>query len=78
MLSRYGDQVRLVLDDYRPNLLATYLLEIARAFHSFFEACPVLKSEGQTRESRLVICDLTSRVLREGLNLLAIDVPERM
>ena len=78
MLSRYGDQVSLVLDDYRPNLLATYLLEIARAFHSFFEACPVLKSEGQTRESRLVICDLTSRVLREGLNLLAIDVPERM
>lgn len=78
MLSRYGDQVKLVLDDYRPNLLATYLLELARAFHSFFEACPVLKSEGQTRESRLVLCDLTSRVLKDGLSLLAIDVPERM
>lgn len=78
MLSRYGDQVKLVLDDYRPNLLATYLLEIARAFHSFFEACPVLKSEGQTRASRLLICDLTSKVLKDGLDLLAIDVPERM
>ena len=78
MLSRYGDQVKLVLDDYRPNLLATYLLELARAFHSFFEACPVLKSEGQTRESRLILCDLTSRVLKDGLALLAIDVPERM
>jgi len=78
MLSRYGDQVRLVLEDYRPNLLATYLLELARAFHSFFEACPVLKSEGQTRESRLIVCDLTSRVLKDGLALLAIDVPERM
>ncbi|MEJ6579564.1 MAG: arginine--tRNA ligase [Akkermansiaceae bacterium] len=78
MLSRYGDQVKLVLEDYRPNLLATYLLELARAFHSFFEACPVLKSEGQTRESRLIVCDLTSRVLKDGLALLAIDVPERM
>lgn len=78
MLSRYSDQVHQVLDDYRPNLLATYLLELARAFHSFFEACPVLKSEGQMRESRLILCDLTSRVLKDGLGLLAIPVPERM
>ncbi len=78
MLSRYSDQIHQVLDDYRPNLLATYLLEVARAFHSFFEACPVLKSEGQTRESRLILCDLTSKVLKDGLNLLAIPVPERM
>ena len=78
MLNRYSDQVHQVVEDYRPNLLATYLLELARAFHSFFEACPVLKSEGQTRESRLILCDLTSRVLKDGLNLLAIPVPERM
>ncbi|MEN8772125.1 MAG: arginine--tRNA ligase [Akkermansiaceae bacterium] len=78
MLTRYSDQVHQVLEDFRPNLLATYLLELARAFHSFFEACPVLKSEGQIRESRLILCDLTSRVLKDGLNLLAIPVPERM
>lgn len=78
MLTRYSDQVHQVLEDYRPNLLATYLLEVARAFHSFFEACPVLKSEGMTRESRLILCDLTSRVLKDGLGLLAIPVPERM
>ena len=78
MLSRYSDQIHQVLGDYRPNLLATYLLEVARAFHSFFEACPVLKSEGQTRESRLILCDLTSKVLKDGLELLAIPVPERM
>ncbi|MGD1978813.1 MAG: arginine--tRNA ligase [Akkermansiaceae bacterium] len=78
MLTRYSDQVHQVLEDFRPNLLATYLLEVARAFHSFFEACPVLKSEGETRASRLVLCDLTSRVLKDGLALLAIPVPERM
>lgn len=78
MLTRFGDNVGTVLDDFRPNLLATYLLELARSFHSFFEACPVLKSEGATRESRLILCDLTSRVIKDGLNLLGIPVPERM
>lgn len=78
MISRYGDAVKVVLDDFRPNLLATYLLELARAFHSFFEACPVLKSEGVPRQSRLVLCRMTSAVLKDGLNLMAIPVPEKM
>lgn len=78
MLTRFGDNVSVVLDDFRPNLLATYLLELARSYHSYFEACPVLKSEGTVRESRLLLCDLTSRVIKDGLDLLGIDVPERM
>jgi len=78
MLVRFGETVPVVLDDYRPNLLATYLLELARAFHSFFEACPVLKAEEGVRNSRLVLCDTTARVLEKGLSLLGIAVPERM
>lgn len=78
MLVRFGEVVPSLLDDFRPNLLANYLLELARAFHSFFEACPVLKSEGETQNTRLVLCDLTSQVLVKGLGLLGIEVPERM
>ncbi|MGB0991462.1 MAG: arginine--tRNA ligase [Akkermansiaceae bacterium] len=78
MLMRFSETVPALLDDFRPNLLANYLLELAKAFHSFFEACPVLKSEGQTQNTRLVLCELTSRVLQKGLGLLGIDVPERM
>lgn len=78
MLVRFGETVPTLLDDFRPNLLANYLLELAKAFHSFFEACPVLKSEGDTQNTRLALCDLTSRVLEKGLGLLGIDVPERM
>jgi len=78
MLVRFGEVVPSLLDDFRPNMLANYLLELARAFHSFFEACPVLKSEGVTQNTRLVLCDLTSQVLVEGLGLLGIEVPERM
>ena len=78
MLVRFGETVPILLDDFRPNLLANYLLELAKAFHSFFEACPVLKSEGETQNTRLALCELTSRVLEKGLGLLGIEVPERM
>jgi len=78
MLARYGEILPNVLDDLRPNVLANYLLELARSFHSFYEACPVLKSEGQVRLTRLALCELTSRILRHGLSLLGIRTPDRM
>lgn len=77
-LLQFAETVPLVLEDFRPNLLANYLYELASAFHSFFEACPVLKAEEETRTSRLTLCDLTARTLRQGLGLLGIQCPERM
>ncbi|MGH8048991.1 MAG: arginine--tRNA ligase [Chthoniobacterales bacterium] len=74
----FGEVLPQVLEDFRPNLLATYLYELASTFHSFFEACPVLKSEGEIRDSRLALCELTARTLKTGLGLLGIEVPERM
>ena len=76
--ARFGEVLPAVLEDFRPNLLANYLLELARAFHSFFEACPVLKSEEPVRSSRLALCELTGRILASGLGLLGIRCPERM
>ncbi len=78
MLARYGEILPNVLDDLRPNILANYLLELARSFHSFFEACPVLQSEGETKLTRLALCELTSRILKHGLGLLGIKTPDRM
>jgi arginyl-tRNA synthetase len=78
LLARFAEVVPGVLDDCRPNILTNYLLEVARAFHSYFEACPVLKAEGITRYSRLTLCDVTARTLQKGLSLLGIPVPERM
>jgi len=74
----FGEIVPLVLDDYRPNILANYLYELASAFHSFFEACQVLKSEEPIRSTRLALCALTAKVLKQGLALLGIQVPSRM
>ncbi|HEY5894714.1 MAG TPA: arginine--tRNA ligase [Chthoniobacterales bacterium] len=77
-LLQFGEVLPTVLDDHRPNILANYLYELASTFHSFFETCPVLKSEGATRETRLALCATTARILERGLELLGIEVPERM
>lgn len=78
LFARFGEILPTILEDFRPNLLANYVLELARAFHSFYEACPVLKAEEPIRSSRLALCDVTSRTLKQGLDLLGIRVPERM
>src|SRR5881392_160715 len=77
-LCQFAEIVPQVLNDFRPNILANYLFEVANAFHTFYEACPVLKSEEPARSSRLALCDLTGRVLHRGLDLLGIKVPEKM
>src|SRR5207247_1079878 len=77
-LCQFAEIVPQVLNDFRPNILANYLFELANSFHTFYEACPVLKSEEPARSSRLALCDLTARVLKQGLDLLGIKVPEKM
>jgi arginyl-tRNA synthetase len=77
-LCQFAEIVPQVLNDFRPNILANYLFELANSFHTFYEACPVLKSEEPLRSSRLALCDLSGRVLQDGLDLLGIKVPEKM
>jgi arginyl-tRNA synthetase len=62
-----------------PHRLCGYLYDLASAFTTFYEQCPVLKADGETqREDRLALCDATASVLERGLGLLGIDAPERM
>lgn len=77
-LAQFAEAVHDVLEDHRPNLLANYLYELANTYHSFYEACPVLRSEGHVRQTRLLLCDTTSRVLKTGLGLLGIKTTEWM
>jgi arginyl-tRNA synthetase len=75
---RFGEAVPAVLDGFKPNVLANFLYELAARYHVFYEQCPVLTAEGETRASRLLLCDLFSRTIKTGLMLLGIEVPERM
>ncbi len=77
---RFAETLDDVVTDYRPNLLTGYLFDqLARQFSTFFEQCPVLKAATPAlRSSRLLLCDLTARTIRKGLDLLGIGVVEKM
>jgi arginyl-tRNA synthetase len=77
-LLNFGLVLEAVANDYRPNFLCNYLYELAGHFTAFYETCPVLKSEAAQRASRLVLCDLTARVLKQGLSVLGIETLEQM
>jgi arginyl-tRNA synthetase len=77
-LLNFGLVLEAVVDDYRPNFLCNYLYDLAGRFTGFYENCPVLKSEPEQRASRLVLCDLTARVLKQGLDVLGIETLEQM
>ena len=79
-MQSFGDVIDSVIREMRPNLLTQFLFETANSFSTFYDQCPVLKDDVSetTRKSRLLLCDLTSRVLTRGLALLSIDAPEKM
>lgn len=65
--------------DYQPSVITSYLWDLAKTYSGFFQNCPVLKAPTpELRESRLLLCDLTARVLQTCLNLLGIRTVERM
>jgi arginyl-tRNA synthetase len=65
--------------EYKPNIIAAYLWDLAKSYSGFHQNCPVLKAETpMLRQSRLLLCDLTARVIQLGLQLLGIQTVERM
>lgn len=79
-LLSFADAVNSVAQKAMPHLLCTYLYELSGIFMRFYEACPVLKDgvDEETKRSRLSLCLLTSKVLKQGLDLLGINVMEKM
>jgi arginyl-tRNA synthetase len=78
-LLRLPEVIELAAEDLKPNILTDHLFELANAFSTFYEECPVLKAESpERRDSRLALCDMTGRTLKFGAGLLGIDVVDRM
>jgi arginyl-tRNA synthetase len=75
----FADVVAEVAAGSTPHRLCTYLFDLAQAFTSFYEQCPVLIAETpELRDSRLRLSAIVLEVLRAGLGVLGIRVPERM
>jgi arginyl-tRNA synthetase len=78
-LLRFPEALDAAAADYRPSLITAYLWDLAKTYSGFFQNCPVLKAETpELRRSRLLLCDLTARVIQRGLDLLGIRTVERM
>lgn len=76
---RFPEALDAAIADYRPNIITGYLWDLASAFSSFFDKCSVMKAETkELQQSRLALCDLTARVLKQGLYLLGIETNEKM
>jgi arginyl-tRNA synthetase len=78
-LVRFPEALDSAAADYRPSAITAYLWDLAKCFSGFYQNCPVLKADSQPlRESRLLLCDMTARVIQKGLELLGIQTVERM
>lgn len=77
-LSRFPAAVRAAADNYRPNIMADYLYDLAQIYSSFYQNVPFLKADEGVRESRIRLCKNTARTLKQGLTLLGIETRERI
>jgi len=82
VLAKHLIQLAEVIDsigeDLLPNRLCQYLFELSQKFNQFYDLCPVLQAPEPERTSRLMLCDLTAKTLKLGLNLLGIKTIEKM
>ena len=77
-LDGYESALRDAWQTHEPHRLASYLYSLAKLFSAFYENCPILPSAPALRANRLQLTRLTQRTLRHGLDLLGIDVLDRM
>jgi arginyl-tRNA synthetase len=78
-LVRFADALEMAAAEYKPNIVTSYLWDLAKSYSTFYQNCPVLRAEtGELQKSRLLLCDLTARTIRTALGLLGIQTVERM
>lgn len=78
-LLRFEESLIAAATEYQPSAITSYLWDVAKSYSGFFQNCPVLKAESEElRDSRLLLCDLTARVIQKCLGLLGIRTVDRM
>lgn len=77
-LLAFPNTVAKVGETLQPHRLCQYLFQVATAFTRFYDTCPVLGAPPAVRTSRLLLCSLTARVLKCGMDLIGVEAPEQM
>lgn len=63
---------------YNPSMITRYLIELAQHFHKFYDACPIKGAEETVLQSRLSLCTAAKTVIKNLLDLLKVEAPEKM
>jgi len=78
-LTQYSETVRAAADDYNPAVIANYIYELAKAYNKFYHEKSILQAEDETlKRFRLQLSTASANIIKTGMNLLGIEVPERM
>ena len=78
LLGKFPDVVENAAASYKPSLIARYLLDLSQAFNEFYHIHQILKEKEELRNARILLINCIKQVLKNGLNLLGIEAPERM
>lgn len=77
-LYTFPEILQLAAENYAPNYVAEYIFDLAQKFNAFYRKHSVLKAENDVKISRLALAAATAQILKNGLNVLGIEVLERM
>lgn len=78
-ISQYPEVILAAGHQYSPAQVANYIYELTKEFNQFYQSVPILKEENKEMlEFRVALCALTARVIKSGMDLLGVEVPERM
>jgi arginyl-tRNA synthetase len=77
-LFRFESEIVQAAENYEPHKVSNYLEELAALFHRFYTECRIIGSEKELAEARIALAVAVQQALRNGLNLLGVDAPEKM
>ena len=77
-LYNFNNILKSVTEKEEPSILARYLIDLAQNFSSFYNNCHIITEDKELQNARLYITYMVKTVLEKGLNLLGIQVPEKM
>ena len=78
LLYQFGDIVKMAADKNEPSIISRYLIDLAQSFSSFYTENHIIGEQKDIQDARLYLTNMVGTVLKQGLNLLGIEVPDKM
>ena len=79
MLSDFPLMVKQAADDYSPSIIANYIYDLVKEYNQFYHDFSILREENEELKIfRLILSESIAKVIRLGMGLLGIEVPDRM